>query len=69
MATEIDVGRRELKIAGDESMSFSRLVLATGSNPLRLNVPGTELAGVHTFRDRRDVVCCLRSPPAASASS
>jgi len=55
MATEIDVGRRELKIAGDESLSFSRLVLATGSNPLRLNVPGAELAGVHTFRDSRDV--------------
>jgi len=55
MATEIDVGRRELKIAGDESIVFSRLVLATGSNPLRLNVPGADLAGVHTFRDSRDV--------------
>jgi nitrite reductase (NADH) large subunit len=54
-ATEIDVGRSELKIAGDESIEFSRLVLATGSTPLRLNVPGSELAGVHTFRDSRDV--------------
>jgi nitrite reductase (NADH) large subunit len=54
-ATEIDVGRKELKIAGDESISFSKLVLATGSTPLRLNVPGAELAGVHTFRDSRDV--------------
>ena len=54
-ATEIDVGRRELKIEGDESIEFSRLVLATGSSPLRLNVPGGELSGVHTFRDSRDV--------------
>src|SRR5450631_2486414 len=54
-ATEIDVGRRELKIAGEESITFSRLVLATGSTPLRLNVPGADLAGVHTFRDSRDV--------------
>jgi nitrite reductase (NADH) large subunit len=54
-ATEIDVGRNELKIAGDESIEFSRLVLATGSTPLRLNVPGSDLAGVHTFRDSRDV--------------
>ena len=54
-ATEIDVGRHELKIANEESVSFSRLVLATGSTPLRLNVPGSELAGVHTFRDSRDV--------------
>jgi nitrite reductase (NADH) large subunit len=55
VATEIDVGRRELKIAGEESLTFSRLVLATGSSPLRLNVPGADLAGVHTFRDSRDV--------------
>jgi nitrite reductase (NADH) large subunit len=53
-ATEIDVGRRELKIAGEESIGFSKLVLATGSTPLRLNVPGANLAGVHTFRDSRD---------------
>jgi nitrite reductase (NADH) large subunit len=54
-ATEIDLGRRELKIAGEESVAFSKLVLATGSAPLRLDVPGADLAGVHTFRDSRDV--------------
>jgi NAD(P)H-nitrite reductase large subunit len=42
-ATELDVGRREIKIANDESVSFSRLVLATRSAPLRLNVPGADL--------------------------
>jgi nitrite reductase (NADH) large subunit len=55
VVSEIDVGRRELKIANDESIGFSKLVLATGSTPLRLNVPGADLAGVHTFRDSRDV--------------
>jgi nitrite reductase [NAD(P)H] large subunit len=55
LASEIDVGRRELKIANEESITFSKLVLATGSTPLRLNVPGADLAGVHTFRDSRDV--------------
>jgi nitrite reductase (NADH) large subunit len=55
VATEIDVGRRELKIANEESIAFSKLVLATGSTPLRLDVPGAEIAGVHTFRDSRDV--------------
>src|SRR3979409_839027 len=30
VATEIDIGRRELKIAGEESIIFSKLVLATG---------------------------------------
>jgi nitrite reductase (NADH) large subunit len=53
--TEIDTGRRELKIDGEESMEYSKLVLAIGSTPLRLNVPGADLAGVHTFRDTRDV--------------
>ncbi|WFU38696.1 FAD-dependent oxidoreductase [Bradyrhizobium sp. CB82] len=53
--TEIDIGRRELKIAGEESMEYSKLVLATGSTPLRLNVQGADLTGVHTFRDSRDV--------------
>ncbi|UPT85293.1 FAD-dependent oxidoreductase [Bradyrhizobium barranii subsp. apii] len=53
--TEIDTGRRELKIEGEESVEYSKLVLATGSTPLRLNVPGADLAGVHTFRDTRDV--------------
>src|SRR6266702_3576672 len=55
LATAIDVGRRELKLANEESIAFSKLVLATGSTPLRLNVPGTDLAGVHTFRDSRDI--------------
>src|SRR3954468_12054435 len=55
IATEIDLGRRELKITGEESVAFSKLVLATGAAPLRLNVPGAGLAGLHTFRDSRDV--------------
>src|SRR5947209_8570999 len=54
-ATEIDLGRRELKIENEESIAFSKLILATGSAPLRLNVPGADLAGVHTFRDSHDV--------------
>jgi nitrite reductase (NADH) large subunit len=54
-ASEIDIGRRELKIENDESIAFSKLILATGSAPLRLNVPGANLSGVHTFRDSRDV--------------
>src|ERR1700749_5260972 len=34
VATEIDVGRRELKISGEESVAFSKLGLANGSAPL-----------------------------------
>src|SRR2546421_12292442 len=53
VATEIDVGRRELKIADEESIAFSRLVLATGSTPLRLNGPGGDLAGGAPFSRNR----------------
>src|SRR5882724_9871399 len=55
MASEIDVSLREVKSANEVSLGFSKLVLATGSSALRLNVPGADLAGVHTFRDTRDV--------------
>src|SRR6202022_1304546 len=55
VATESDVGRREIKIAGEESISFSKLILTTGSSALRLSVPGADLAGGHTFCDTRDV--------------
>src|SRR6202042_3795177 len=46
-ATEIDVGRRELKIENDESITYSRLVLATGSGPRWANLPGGGLPGGH----------------------
>ena len=53
-ATEIDIGRRELKIADEESIEFSKLVLATGSTALRLNLPGADLAGrAHLSRHPR----------------
>ncbi len=55
LATAIDVSRRELKIANEESITFSKLILATGSTPLRLSVSGADLASVHSFRDSRDV--------------
>ena len=37
-----------------------KLVFATGSQPLRLTVPGADLPGVHTFRDSRDVDLLLK---------
>src|SRR6202048_5422702 len=37
-ATEIDIGRREVKMANDESINFSKLIMATGSTALRLNL-------------------------------
>lgn len=54
-ASSIDLERKSVLVDGDREVGFSKLVLATGSSPLRLNVPGAELAGVLTFRDLSDV--------------
>lgn len=54
-ATAIDLAQRTVQLADGASVGFSKLVIATGSTPLRLNVPGADLPGVHTFRDSHDV--------------
>lgn len=54
-ANSIDVAARKIELANGKTVGFSKLVLATGSNALRLPVPGSDLRGVHTFRDSRDV--------------
>ncbi|RTL54647.1 MAG: NAD(P)/FAD-dependent oxidoreductase [Bradyrhizobiaceae bacterium] len=54
-AREIDTTERVVRLANGERVPFAKLVIATGSSALRLNVPGSNLAGVHTFRDIRDV--------------
>lgn len=54
-ATAIDVAERELTVDGHGVVPFDRLVLATGSDPIRLPVPGMDRPGVITFRDLSDV--------------
>jgi nitrite reductase (NADH) large subunit len=52
------VHRRVRSRAGTE-VAYDRLLIATGSNPVVLPVPGHELPGVVTFRDIRDVEAML----------
>jgi len=54
-ATAIDPAIRRVRLANGATLPYARLVLATGSRPIRLNVPGMELPGVKTFRDLGDV--------------
>jgi nitrite reductase (NADH) large subunit len=54
-ATAIDSSIRRLRLANGATLPFTQLVLATGSRPIRLNVPGMDLPGVMTFRDLGDV--------------
>jgi len=59
--TEINRKQRYVK-AGDASVAFyDRLLLATGSNPFLLPVPGKDLPGVIGFRDFADVETMLKA--------
>ncbi len=53
--TAIVANVRRIKLANGGTLPFNKLVLATGSKPIRLNVPGMDLPGVLTFRDLGDV--------------
>jgi len=54
-ASAIDTEKRSVKLADGESLAFSRLVFATGSQPIRPAIPGMALPGVITFRDINDI--------------
>jgi nitrite reductase (NADH) large subunit len=54
-ATAIDPHARTVALADGESLAFSRLVFATGSQPIRPALPGMALPGVITFRDINDI--------------
>jgi 3-phenylpropionate/trans-cinnamate dioxygenase ferredoxin reductase component len=52
--TTLDLPAREVVLENGERIGFSKLLLATGAEPRRLSLPGTELDGVHYLRDLRD---------------
>src|SRR5438132_12072034 len=48
-ATGIDTAARLVTLANGAKLAFSKLVLATGSLPIRLDLPGLNLPGWVTF--------------------
>ena len=58
--TGIDRTAQTVTLANGACFSYSKLVLATGSHPIRLQKPGMDLPGVITFRDFSDVECMAR---------
>lgn len=54
-AVALDAAARRLVLHGGEVIPFESCVLATGSEPIRLELPGNALAGVATFRSLADV--------------
>jgi nitrite reductase (NADH) large subunit len=53
--TAIDRDRRSVSTGNGVHASYDRLILATGSSPIIIPVPGSGLNGVVTFRDADDV--------------
>ena len=49
-AVAIDRERREVRLGDGTRLPYDRLLLATGAEPRRLGIPGTDLAGVHHLR-------------------
>ncbi len=58
---DVDTNNRTVQTDLGAKYEYDQLVIATGSKPFVIPVPGTELPGVVTFRDIRDVDLMLEA--------
>ncbi|MGA0602854.1 nitrite reductase large subunit NirB [Caulobacter sp. KR2-114] len=66
--TAIDPAARTVTAEGGLTVAYDRLVLANGSDPVRLPLPGADLKGVVTFRDLDDVEAMVAAADAGGAA-
>lgn len=62
--SRIDIAAREVVLDGGARVGWDRLLLATGAEPVRLQLPGMDLPHVHTLRtlaDCRAIIAGLAS--------
>ena len=52
--TGIDVKAQQVAVAGGRNVAFDKLVLATGAEPIRLDIPGASEPHVHVLRSLGD---------------
>ena len=57
--TGIDRANKTVSTSTGETFAYDKLIIATGSRPIVIPVPGAELAGVLTYRDLDDVEAML----------
>ncbi|MGB1027826.1 MAG: NAD(P)/FAD-dependent oxidoreductase, partial [Rhodospirillaceae bacterium] len=61
----IDRTERVVRSASGKEVSYDRVLLATGSNPIMIPFPGIDLPGVISFRDVDDVNTMLKAAETA----
>ena len=58
---DVDRTRRVVRAANGVSVAYDRLILATGSNPFMLPIPGKDLEGVLAYRDIADTQAMINA--------
>jgi nitrite reductase (NADH) large subunit len=66
--TAIDLTEQTVEAEGGLSVAYDKLILACGSDPVRLPLPGADLKGVVTFRDLDDVEAMVAAADAGGAA-
>ncbi|KAL4433983.1 hypothetical protein ABPG75_000424 [Micractinium tetrahymenae] len=69
--TAVDVAAKALTTAGGDTISYGKLVVATGARPVTLadfKTPGHDLQGVHVLRNVRDADALLEAIKACKAA-
>ena len=64
-AVQVDIRSREVIVAGGDKISYDRLLLATGAEPVRLTIPGADQPHVRTLRSLADCQAIIERAKAA----
>ena len=68
-ATALDTGARRLTLEGGESLTYDRLLMATGARPNSLDLPGLEASSVHLLRSRADAEALIAAANGARTAA
>ncbi|HEY8161171.1 MAG TPA: FAD-dependent oxidoreductase [Methylocystis sp.] len=60
-AASLDANAKQIALADGATLSYDRLLLATGSDPIRLSIPGADLPHVRTLRSLADCRAIIES--------
>lgn len=55
LVQSVDPQTKTVSLSTGETVSYGTLIWAAGGDPRRLTCPGSNLKGIHSIRDRRDV--------------